>query len=68
MLPCLVEGNPPEAVEDLEQYIIDQAQQYHLLLEEIIRPPKEDDISKEILDWCPATAFSGGGILIFQRS
>lgn len=65
---CYNEGNPPEAVEDLEQYIIDQAVKYDLHLEIIIRPPKDDDFTPEILDWCPASAFVGGGILVFRRS
>lgn len=66
---CYNEGNPPEAVEDLEKYIVDQAVKYSLRLIEIIRPPKEEeDFAKDLLDWCPATAFFGGGILIFRRT
>ena len=65
---CYNEGNPPEAVEDLEKYIIDQAVNYNLHLEEIIRPPKEDGLTPEILDWCPVTSFIGGGILLLRRS
>ena len=64
---CYNENNPPEAVEDLEQYIIDQAVKYHLHLETIIRPPKEGNFAQEILDWCAESAFLGGGILIFRR-
>lgn len=65
---CYNEGNPPEAVEDLEKYIIDQAVIYNLHLEAIIRPPKEDDFTPEMVDWCPVTSFLGGGILVFRRS
>ena len=62
-------NNPPEAVEDLEKYIIDQAVHYNLHLVDIIRPPKDErDFVPEILDWCPVTSFVGGGILIFHRA
>mmetsp|Transcript_24299 Transcript_24299/g.41591 ORF Transcript_24299/g.41591 Transcript_24299/m.41591 type:complete len:391 (+) Transcript_24299:60-1232(+) len=71
---CYNEGNPPEAVENLEQYIIDRAMEYELELMTILRPPEKDEeviggggIAKEILDWCPASSFLGGGILIFRR-
>lgn len=64
---CYNEGNPPEAVEDLEQYIIDQAVKYNLHLETIIRPPKKGNFDQTILDWCSESAFFGGGILIFRR-
>lgn len=65
---CYNEGNPPEAVEDLEKYIIDQAVKYNLQLIDIIRPSEEEDgFVPEILDWCPISAFNGGGILVFQR-
>ena len=64
---CYNENNPPEAVEDLEQYIIDQAVKYNLQLETIIRPPKEGNFAQTILDWCSESAFLGGGILIFRR-
>ena len=64
---CYNEGNPPEAVEDLEKYIIDQAIKYNLHLETIIRPPKEEkNFANEILEWCTVTSFLGGGILIFR--
>ena len=46
-------------MEDLDQYIID------LHLEFILRPP--NDIATEVLEWCPASAFLGGGILVFRR-
>jgi hypothetical protein len=61
------EGNPPEALEDLEKYIIDHAVNCNLLLEKIIRPPN-DDCCTEILDWCKEPSFEGGGILVFRRS
>ena len=64
---CYNEGNPPEAVEDLEKYIIDQAIKYNLHLETIIRPPTEEKFfADEILEWCTVTSFLGGGILIFR--
>ena len=64
---CYNENNPPEAQENLEQYIIDQAVKYNLHLETIIRPPKEGNFDQTILDWCAESAFLGGGILIFRR-
>jgi len=64
---CYNQNNPAEAQEDLEQYIIDQAVKYNLHLETIIRPPKEGNFDQTILDWCPESAFLGGGILIFRR-
>ncbi|KAL9188952.1 hypothetical protein ACHAXT_011442 [Thalassiosira profunda] len=64
---CYNEGNPPEAVMDLEGYISDQAKNYGLQLVEIIRSPKEDKVSPEIREWCPASSFIGGGILVFRR-
>jgi len=73
---CYNEGNPPEAVEDLEKYIIDEAVKYGLHLVDIVRPPKkkkeDGDASfrrAEISDWTPvANSFVGGGILIFRRA
>ena len=61
------EGNPPEAIDDLENYIIDHAANYNLQLKEIIRPPNTDYYT-EILDWCKEPSFEGGGILVFRRS
>jgi hypothetical protein len=62
----IITGNPPEALDDLEKYIIDHAENYNLHLEEIIRPPN-DDSCRKILDWCKQTSFEGGGILIFRK-
>lgn len=64
---CYNEGNPPEAIEDLEGYIVDQAKKIGLDLDTIIRPPLEDEILVEQLEWCPKTAFAGGAILVFRR-
>merc|ERR1712194_608966 len=63
---CYNEGNPPEAVADLEKYIIDQALKYNLRLMEILRPPEEKDLTQEIVDWCPAMSYAGGGVLLFR--
>lgn len=65
---CYNEGNPPRAVEDLEKYIVDEAAGCGFRLVGTLRPPDEDGFSSVILDWCPATAFVGGGILIFRKS
>eukprot|EP00979_Chaetoceros_neogracilis_P014781 scaffold4897_cov272-Chaetoceros_neogracile.AAC.3 len=63
---CYNEGNPPEAVEDLEKYIIDQAAVYGFCLDRIIHPPSEDQIAAETLEWCPRDAFCQGAILVFR--
>jgi predicted nicotinamide N-methyase len=65
---CYNENNPIEAVENLEKYIIDQATNYGLQLDAIIRPPGEHELQEELLEWIPRTAFSGGAVLIFRRS
>ena len=65
---CYNDNNPPEAVDDLEKYIIDKAEEFKLRLDSIIRPPEEDNIQDELLQWCPKTAFSGGAILVFCRT
>ena len=64
---CYNENNPPEAVENLEQYIIDQAIRFGMALAEIIRPPSEIDDSG-LVDWgITKSSFYGGGILVFRR-
>ena len=65
---CYNDNNPPEAVDDLEKYIIDQAANYSLVLERNIQPPEEDELHEELLEWCPKAAFEGGAVLIFRRS
>jgi predicted nicotinamide N-methyase len=63
---CYNQGNPPEAVQDLEKYIVDKAEQYGLVLDQIIRPPScPEELSAEILKWCPKSAFYGAGVFVF---
>ena len=64
---CYNENNPPEAVENLEQYIIDQAYKFGMALDEIIRPPGQMDESG-LVDWgITKSSFCGGAILVFRR-
>ena len=65
---CYNEGNPPEAIENLEQYIIDRAKEHGLHLEIVIRPPHQDELQEELLSWYSKDAFSGSGILIFRKT
>jgi hypothetical protein len=80
---CYNDNNPPEAVEDLEKYIIDQARDnYGLKLINLIRPPsslssssslslshcKDDhDESRISLDEGNIHSFSDSAILIFCK-
>ena len=63
---CYNEGNPPEAVEDLEKYIIDQAAVHGFCLDRVIHPPNEDQMAAETLEWCPRGAFRQAAILVFR--
>mmetsp|Transcript_27555 Transcript_27555/g.65536 ORF Transcript_27555/g.65536 Transcript_27555/m.65536 type:complete len:283 (+) Transcript_27555:196-1044(+) len=64
---CYNENNPPEAVENLEQYIIDQAYKFGMAVTEIIRPPSQMD-DTGLVDWgITRSSFYGGGILVFRR-
>lgn len=65
---CYNEGNPPEAIKDLEKYIVDQASIHGFCLDHIIRPPSEYELAAEILEWCPRGAFRQGAILVFRRN
>lgn len=65
---CYNEGNPPEAIKDLEKYIVDQASIHGFCLHHIIRPPSEDELSPEILEWCSRGALRQGAILVFRRN
>lgn len=62
---CYNDNNPPEAIKDLEKYIIDQAAKYGFRLHSIISPPNEEELQENTLKWCSRTAFSGGSIIIF---
>ena len=73
---CYNDNNPPEAIEDLEKYIIDQAKEkYGLELMTIIKPPTEsvvglkdeggDDSSFFIENG--VDSFIGAAILIFRK-
>jgi len=64
---CYNEGNPPEAVENLEQYIMDRAQEHGLVVEKVIRPPSPDNLDEEILEWCSKDAFRDSAVIVFRR-
>ena len=74
---CYNDNNPPEAIEDLEQYIIDQAKDnYGLQLIDVIRPSSSSSIASSLE--CEGGAekllhngidsYSDSAILIFVRS
>eukprot|EP00816_Leptocylindrus_hargravesii_P005424 CAMPEP_0196819394 /NCGR_PEP_ID=MMETSP1362-20130617/70370_1 /TAXON_ID=163516 /ORGANISM="Leptocylindrus danicus, Strain CCMP1856" /LENGTH=290 /DNA_ID=CAMNT_0042197869 /DNA_START=6 /DNA_END=875 /DNA_ORIENTATION=- len=46
---CYNDNNPPEAIQDLEKYIIDQAANYGLDLITTISPPREEELQENIL-------------------
>lgn len=74
---CYNDNNPPEAVEDLEKYIIDQAKEkYGLELMTIIKPSTEpvvgmkdevDDDSSFFFENA-VDSFTGAAILIFKKA
>ena len=54
---CYNDNNPPEAIDNLEQYIIDQAKDhYGLQLITVIRPPKPSSSSSNTCDDCEEEA------------
>ncbi len=64
---CYNEGNPPEAVENLDQYIIGKAKYHGLYLEKTIQPPNPEDLDMEVLSWCTKDSFKGSSVWIFRR-
>ena len=64
---CYNEGNPPEARENLEQFIIDKAEEYGLCHENTIQPPNVEDFDEELLSWCSTDSFVGSAVLIFRK-
>ena len=72
---CYNDNNPPQAIENLEQYIIDQARDHHgFKLKQIIRPSHKQDtytclVGKEGEEGedISSLSFIGSAILIFYK-
>ena len=66
---CYNDNNPPEAMENLEQYILDQARDhYGLSLSHTIRPPgTSEKLSSQVLEFCSKESFDGSAIFLFQK-
>jgi predicted nicotinamide N-methyase len=66
---CYNDNNPPEAMENLEKYIVDQGREhYGLSVYQVIRPPMPEKMSSHVLDFCSKEAFHGSAIFIFQKT
>lgn len=66
----LCTDSPPEAVENLEKYIIDMAAKFDLDMEEILRSSltsEENGTTLASIDSRQIPSFSGGGIFIFRK-
>ena len=66
----LCTDSPPEAVVNLEKYIIDMAAKFDLDMEEILRPSltsEENGTTPASIDCRQMSSFSGGGIIIFRK-
>lgn len=65
---CYNDNNPPEAMENLEKYIVDQgSKHYGLSLYQVIRPPISEKLSSQVLEFCSKESFHGSAIFIFQK-
>jgi predicted nicotinamide N-methyase len=66
---CYNDNNPPEAMENLEKYIVDQARDhYGLSLSHTIRPPgTSEKMSHQVLEFCSKESFDGSAIFLFQK-
>jgi len=67
---CYNEGNPPEAIENLEQYIINIARDYGLSLRKVIRPPcKNETVQEEFsLPFSERIFPVDSGVMIFHKA
>lgn len=66
---CYNDNNPPEAMENLEKYIIDQGREhYGLSVYHVIRPPIAEKLSSQVLNFCSKQSFHGSAIFIFQKT
>ena len=63
---CFNENNPPEAVENLEKYIIDQARIYNFEVDDIIKPP--ETVPEEMKNWVSNQAFHNSAVIVFRKT